>query len=274
MYYAILNKYQYIFALVPFVGLMIYGIIKDMFPKKSYIGKVASNAMMLITESDIDELLAKNNFSKTSVKTYQILRLIISSIGILAAIALVDGSTAEKVIMAIVLTVVIYKGMYFYLKIIDKARIKKMNEKLPYAIKTIAYMAYIYPVSNAIEKSIPIVPKEFEYDLKLLFNDINKDPISFKPYQNFIDRYHNRLNQLEPNLKLLYRMTQSGGSKSHKLLSMLNNSISQEVNRIRVEKNKALNAKIGWFGFIPVLALVAVLIYLLVLMTMIPLSII
>jgi hypothetical protein len=158
----------------------------------------------------------------------------------------------------------VYKAFYWYLRLDQNDRLNQLNRQLPYFFKTVIYLCYTNPVNNALVKSLDYVPKEFEEAMKQLIFDLDKDPNSYAPYQRLIDDYNHRLKRLDYYFKSLYQLAVTGGPETPRLLDELNQSISDDLNIVRQQKNKTINATVSYLGMIPVVFLVLVLTYVLI----------
>lgn len=249
----------YIFAIIPFVAVIISGYLLDAFPKQSIIAKLLN----VLAEKDLKELMIKAGLTKTSVVTYQILR-IGSAFAMVLVLFVFGGISRKLIITAILFAIGIYKLMYLYLVLLERNRIKRLNDELPYCMKAVAYLCYLYPVNNAFERAIEYAPDVFRYDLETLVKEIDEDPLSVTPYKNWVDRYDNKLGMLKTYLMEFYRMSTSSSKEQEKLLANINSSISNEVRRVRLNKNESINSAITWLGMIPVMLLSFMLMSLLV----------
>lgn len=246
-------RYRIVFSVFPFALIIFIGYIFNCFDPKSKIYWFLD----LICERDLQIWLDKAGMNKTSKTMYQIIRIVFSVIlgsivGYLINDLVIQKDLKYTIILSIILIVIIYIFLYSCLKIVAKNRIKELNLILPYMMKNIAYLAYIYPINNAIEKSLDYCPKEFENDMNKLVEDIYEYPNSYKPFQNFIDRYDGQLKQLDTYFKTMFRMAKSTGDNDDKALANLNESISLEINRVRQIKNDKVNKKIYVLALIPV----------------------
>jgi len=261
---ALLGIYKWLLLIAPFILIMIGGYIAGAVPDKSATGRLLGS----LAERDLAMLLKKNGFSGVKLSVYQFARIETAIVAGAAIPFLLEYKGVAAILLFAAVFFATYKFFYVFLVIKDRARIKRLNMMLPYTIKSIAYLANVYPVNNALIKSIELVPLEFKEDLKELCNDIDDDPISFTPYQRFIDRYDGRLSRLDYYLKTLYRMSKSAGKEELKLLSNLNETISEEMSNARKLKNDAINSRVTYFGLIPVALLTMMLIFLMVVISM------
>ena len=257
-------NYKLILAVIPFISILAGGVITGAVPDNTAIAKV----MKVLAEDDLELLMRRNGFAKTTVTLYQLFRIIFAVL-LGAMIYVLIGETGYSSIAICILAIIGgYKLFYIYLVYKERGRIKKLNMVLPYTIKSIAYLANVYPVNNALLKAIDIVPLEFKEDLTMLCNDIDIDPTSFDPYQKFIDRYEGKLSRLDYYLKTLYRMSMSASKEEVRLLTNLNETISEEMSSARKAKNDAVNRSVTWLGLIPVALLTIMLIFIMIAISM------
>lgn len=255
-----IQRYQLILLIVPLVLILFAAYYLDLFPKTNYLKKF----MDWMIEKDVEELMLKNGLTKTSIATFQRIRWLFALIFGFLIMIVAKGPVYKRLIIAALVIFVMYKVLYVYLLMKESSRISRMNELLPYAIKTLAYLTYIYPASVAIKKSVAYIPEEFKYDMELLYNEIYMDPNSKKPYNNFVNRYKHKLHLLDTYLDQIYRLDQSGIKSGEKQLDTLNQKVSAEISRTRKIKNKRVNNTVAYLGFIPVVLMVIILIYLLI----------
>lgn len=243
---------------IPFISVLLGGWMAGYVPDSSAVGRFFA----VITEKDLPELMKRNGFERTGVIAYEVVRIVIAAFMAFTLPGILDIGGLGYFATVIVILFAAYKAFYIYLKYMDSQRIRRLNMVLPYTVKSIAYLAEVYPVNNALVRSVELVPDEFKGDIKILCEDIDKDPVSFAPYQKFIDAYGGRLQRLDYYLKTLYRMSMSASREESKLLSGLNATISSEMAEARRQKNDAVNSTVSYLGLIPVGLLTAMLVYL------------
>lgn len=257
----IITRIKPVLFIVPFIWVLYSLYLFRLLPTREKRHAFNEFLYHLITEADIDELLFRANIRNTKTRQFQVLRISISLL--FGGLYVIINHTVSGLTISIIMAILIYKIFYLYLRNLESNRIKKLNQELPYGIKNIVYLNYIYPVSNAIEKAITYVPDSFKDDLSLLLNEIDKDPNSYEPYSQFVRRYDGRLEQLDFYLRILYRMSMSSNEQK-KLLDNMNSSISSQINRVRAQKNTTINTTISYLGLIPVVLVTIMLGYLLV----------
>jgi len=261
-----INKYNWILFVVPFVLVIIGGWFLDLIPNRSFISKAINKLLEIITEKNLKELLLFNNIAKTeeAAKKIQRLRIGFTLIAALMLTISFGSGVFSKIFVFFITIIIAYKFIYIYLLYLDRARIKRMNILLPYALKTLSYLIYQYePVTAAIKMAIPLVPKEFKHDFELLYEDLFNCSNSSDAFNNMINKYDGKLENLDSYFKLINRLQQSGISQAGETLANLNRMISDNVNIARQEKYDIDNAALAYWGLLPVALLTIALIGLL-----------
>lgn len=254
------NSNRIFLFLVPFLLILFGGWILGAVPEKSAVGKFFD----ALTEKDLPLLMRENGFDRMDVRVFLLGRIFFSFLFsyLFLNVLMGKGNGISGVFLFFLLILAVYKGFYFYLCWLDRKRIQRLNTVLPYMMKSVSYLATVYPVNNALLKSLEIIPEDFKGDIRLLCEEIDKDPVSFSPYQKILDRYDGKLSRLDYYFKTLYRMSMSASKEESKLLSGLNSTISEEMSAARKQKNEIVNSTISYLGLIPVGLLTAMLVYL------------
>ena len=260
-----MNKFSIILGIVPFVIIIFAGFLLGCFNPKSHIYQLLSG----LSETDLHQWMEKAGFEKTTQFAFQSLRILVSiTLGILISYVIYFNDRKMFIICSIIGALLIYKGLYYYLRVLAKQRINKLNQLIPYMMKNIIYLCHIYPLNNALLISINYVPEEFKADMSTLVREIDTTQGStYEPYKHFIDRYEGQLDGLDMYFSMLYRMGQSVRSNDENLLDSLNKMIDDDVARVRLDKNEQINKTVALIGNIPVLLLTAMLVYVMILMT-------
>ena len=259
------SQYNIIFGIAPFVIIIFAGYLLGCFNPRSHIYQLLSS----LSELDLKQWMQKAGFEKTTQFAFQTLRILVSiTLGLLISYVVFFDNRKNFILCSIGSAIVIYKGLYYYLRVLAKQRINKLNQLIPYMMKNIIYLCHIYPLNNALLASINYVPKEFRDDMSTLVREIDTTQGStYEPYQNFIDRYEGQLKGLDMYFSMLYRMGQAVRTNDNKLLDSLNKMIDEDVARVRLEKNEEINKTVSFIGYIPVFLLTGMLIYVMILMT-------
>ncbi len=255
----ILEMYRFLLFLIPFLVLGYAAVTA--FPQELNRNRFLA-FLDSLNERDMGDLLANNGFSADFRKGFSLLRVIFPVL--LGALLWPLKRKSADLLWILGSCLVFYKSFYFAMRLKERKRLKELNRMLPYDIRIILYLSYLYPVSNAFEKAPEYVHTVFTQDLKQLLRDIDADPLSFGPYQKFIDRYDGKLDQLQFYLRILYRMNHSSAGAQKRLLANLNDSLSHNIAIVRSEKNQNTNRVISYLGMIPVILVSMMLTYLLI----------
>lgn len=243
------TNFTLVFAIIPFIVVMITAYFLGELPR----GSIFTKLLDLIAEKDLDKMMMKSGVNKIfSRLKYQGIRLLLGALSGVLMYTLMQPQTVSSWIIVIGYGVGVYKFMYLILVLSYKSKISRLNRELPYLIKTIVFLCYLYPLTNAIEKSIKYAPDDFKDDLETLMNDIYDNPIDFRPYQKWIDKYEGKLKNLDLYLKMLYKMKTSSTSKDQaKLLQNISAEVSADVIRARKAKNNTVNNTVKYVGLLP-----------------------
>ena len=258
-----LDRYRFILFIIPFLIMLL--LLENHYASNmiKQIKKYSIAIINSIQEKSLNDLISANFMINSD--TFQLIRILVSIIICLCVWLALDKKLL--VWQLIIMLIIIYKFCYLYLKMLDQKRKKHLSTLMPYCLKSIIYLCYIYPVNNALAKSINYVPDEFKDQLSTMVNEIDNNPTSFQPYQRFIDPYQGKMVTLNMYMHVLFRISQSSDNETSKLLSSINQSVSDELNMVRGNKNKTINDTIQYLGLIPVVLVTLMLGYLLVMVS-------
>lgn len=220
--------------------------------EKQFINKFLTEANMevlfkrLILNHKHDFL----SFQLIRVKTTMLLIIIMVTYCLLHKIEI----SYEVIGISALVIIIIYKFFYISLVFLWNAQIEKANKEFPYYIKTIAILIGVKKnVQNAIDSSIRYCPDIFKESIQILAYEMHKYPNNVDVFEKFIDKYKG-VKELEPFMKLLYRLCMSNDGNEY-IVESLTNRASVLVEQIRREKNRKINESISYLGLIPVFIL-------------------
>ncbi len=249
-----------LFALPLTVQLAVYGYLVGGDALAAAFQQAVTK-LACLKEKDTSDLLSRLYGHRLPERLFYAVRLLTALLGGLAAAMMLPKRFGW--LAGLLTGAVIYKLFYFYLQYVQSCQLKKLNKLMPYFFKTVICLCYNNPVNNALLKAMDYVPVEFEIAMRQLLNELDADPTSYQPYENFVAKYQHRLNHVDYYFKSMYRIAQTGGSSTGRLLDELNQSISDDINIVRQQKNALVNATISYLGMIPVAILAVALTYLL-----------
>ncbi len=212
-----------------------------------------------ILEGNIDELLA-NTKLVISIDLFQTIRITT----VLLCVFMITMITKRASFILLIVGILIYKIFYVYLNYLFYEYRNQIKQQLPYFLKCIVYLCYIHPVPNALNRAVELVPDVYKDKLVVMNKMIDENPNSFVPYEWLNDQLYSPSPNFIMYLRIIYRMSQSGGNEHQDLLSNINQNVSDELNIIRKRKNKKINDTIQYLGLIPVIMVTIMLGYLLI----------
>lgn len=138
------------------------------------------------------------------------------------------------VILAIVMGFLVFKMPYTQLKNFYKANLHKINQMLPYYLKSLEILVQHYTVPVALSRSIETAPEIFRPGLKKLVAKIEAGDSSVQPYMDFAQEYPVRDSMRM--MRLLYRLGLGSQEKKEQQLMMFSRTVSALQNKSREQK--------------------------------------
>ena len=146
----------------------------------------------------VDPILRYQKRVKTAIVTMLI--------GTIAAMTLAnDINFALKLVIAFVITYLMFKDEYNRLKSFYKVHLHDINLKLPYYLKSLEILIQHYTVPVALTRSLEQAPEMFKPGLRELIASIDAGDSSVEPYMAFAKRYPVRDSMRM--MRLLYRLS-------------------------------------------------------------------
>ena len=177
----------------------------------------------------VDPILRYQKRVKTAIVTMLI--------GTIAAMTLAnDINFALKLVIAFVITYLMFKDEYNRLKSFYKVHLHDINLKLPYYLKSLEILIQHYTVPVALTRSLEQAPEMFKPGLRELIASIDAGDSSVEPYMAFAKRYPVRDSMRM--MRLLYRLGIGSQEMKHERLMMFSKSVSSLQNKAREVKYK------------------------------------
>lgn len=210
--------------------------------------------LLSIKEKNLDRYVDVAFKGRIKSEIFQLIRLLLAIVSFISICFITDNYLSS-----IVIAIVIYMALYLYVKYLYEEKIKRINILFPYYMKNVLYFCYSYPVNNAFIKSLDYVDDEFKESVERLIKDVDVMPLSYTPYQSFIDSFDGRIKNADFYFKTFYSLSNSKTKDGINILNSLNQTISDDLNSARKQKNDVVNDTIGYIGLMPVILLVIVL---------------
>lgn len=141
-----------------------------------------------------------------------------------------------NILIAFILAVVVFKMPYTKLQNYYKANLSKINQMLPYYLKSLEILVQHYTVPVALARSIETAPEIFKSGLKKLVDKIESGDSSIDPYMDFAKEYP--VKDSMRMMRLLYRLSLGAQESKQEQLVMFSKNVSILQNKMREEKYK------------------------------------
>lgn len=141
-----------------------------------------------------------------------------------------------NVLIAFILAVVTFKMPYTKLQNYYRANLTKINQMLPYYLKSLEILIQHYTVPVALARSIETAPEIFQSGLKKLVEKIESGDSSIDPYMDFAKEYP--VKDSMRMMRLLYRLSLGAQENKQEQLVMFAKNVSTLQNKMREEKYK------------------------------------
>ena len=141
-----------------------------------------------------------------------------------------------NVLIAFILAVVTFKMPYTKLQNYYRANLAKINQMLPYYLKSLEILIQHYTVPVALARSIETAPEIFKPGLKKLVEKIESGDSSIDPYMDFAKEYP--VKDSMRMMRLLYRLSLGAQENKQEQLVMFAKNVSTLQNKMREDKYK------------------------------------
>lgn len=128
------------------------------------------------------------------------------------------------------------------MKAIQRRSLREINKQFPTWLRDLALTLQKENVQVAINNSLPEAPVSLVVPLTKLVKDLDQDPTTIKPYNNFLKAFD--LPDISSAMKMLYAMNEAGRDEAVKQINTLverNNKLLEKAERLRNEDVVALS---------------------------------
>lgn len=150
---------------------------------------------------------------------------------ILAFVFLVFNFTIINLVVSAIIVGFVYKNDYLSLKKYYKRNLQKIDQLLPYYLKSIEILAQHYTIPVAISKSINTAPEIFKSGLRKMIEKIDAGDSSIEPYMDFAKEFPVRDSMRM--MRLLYRLSIGAQENKQEQLLTFSKSVSSLQNKSR-----------------------------------------
>ena len=141
-----------------------------------------------------------------------------------------------NVLFSVIVGFVVFKLPYQKLKGYYKANLHRINQMLPYYLKSLEILVQHYTVPVALNRSVETAPEIFRSGLREMIAKIEAGDSSVDPYMDFEKEYPVRDSMRM--MRLLYRLGLGSQENKQEQLMMFARSVSQLQNKAREQKYK------------------------------------
>ena len=139
-------------------------------------------------------------------------------------------------LLAVIIGFVVFKQPYMSLQSYYKANLTKIDQMLPYYLKSLEILIQHYTVPVAIRRSIDTAPDIFKSGLKTLVAKIEAGDATVDPYMDFAKEYPVRDSMRM--MRLLYRLGLGSQENKQEQLILFSRTVSTLQNKAREQKYK------------------------------------
>ncbi len=190
-----------------------------------------------LKEKDYDFLLAAKYGDKLDPNKEFIKRMKNALYALIAfTVLLAFNFSFLNFVFILVLTFLSYKMPYNSLKSHYNKYVNKIDQQLPYYLKSLEILCQNYTVPVALSRSIDSAPEIFKGGLRQLIAKIDAGDSSVQPYMDFALQYPVRDSMRM--MRLLYRLGLGAQENKYQQLTMFSKSVSSLQNKARDDKYK------------------------------------
>jgi len=161
----------------------------------------------------------------------------IVTIIVLLFVFLTSNFTFINALLSVIIGFLVFKQPYMQLQSYYKANLNKIDQMLPYYLKSLEILIQHYTVPVALRKSIDTAPDIFKSGLRTLVAKIEEGDSSVDPYMDFAKEYPVRDSMRM--MRLLYRLGLGSQENKQEQLIMFSKNVSTLQNKAREQKYKA-----------------------------------
>ena len=224
------------FILIAIIILFVLEYTKKIDTKK-FIGETEPYFRFLM-EDDYKFLLSVKYGDDIDVNKLFSIRLRNAAVVIifLLFVFLMSNFSFINALLAVIIGFVVFKQPYMSLQSYYKANLTKIDQMLPYYLKSLEILIQHYTVPVAIRRSIDTAPDIFKSGLKTLVAKIEAGDATVDPYMDFAKEYPVRDSMRM--MRLLYRLGLGSQENKQEQLILFSRTVSTLQNKAREQKYK------------------------------------
>lgn len=158
------------------------------------------------------------------------------TIVVLIFVFLLSNFNFVNLLLSFIVGYLVFKMPYTQLQRFYKANLNKIDQMLPYYLKSLEILVQHYTVPVALRKSIETAPEIFKDGLVKLVDKIEAGDSSVDPYMDFAKEYPVRDSMRM--MRLLYRLGLGSQENKQEQLLLFSKTVSTLQNKAREQKYK------------------------------------
>ena len=158
------------------------------------------------------------------------------TIVILVFVFLLSNFSFMNLLISFIIGYLVFKMPYTQLQKYYKANLNKIDQMLPYYLKSLEILIQHYTVPVALRKSIDTAPDIFKSGLRTLVDKIEAGISTVDPYMDFAKEYPVRDSMRM--MRLLYRLGLGSQENKQEQLILFSRTVSTLQNKAREQKYK------------------------------------
>ena len=155
---------------------------------------------------------------------------------LLVFIFLLSNFSFMNLLIAFIIGYLVFKMPYSNLQKYYRANLNKIDQMLPYYLKSLEILIQHYTVPVALRKSIDTAPEIFKSGLRTLVDKIDAGISTVDPYMDFAKEYPVRDSMRM--MRLLYRLGLGSQENKQEQLILFSRTVSSLQNKAREQKYK------------------------------------
>ena len=160
----------------------------------------------------------------------------ILTIIVLVFVFLLSNFSFMNLLISFIIGYLVFKMPYSKLQKYYKANLTKIDQMLPYYLKSLEILIQHYTVPVALRKSIDTAPDIFKSGLRALVDKIEAGVSTVDPYMDFAKEYPVRDSMRM--MRLLYRLGLGSQENKQEQLILFSRTVSTLQNKAREQKYK------------------------------------
>ena len=224
------------FILIAIIILFILEYTKKIDTKK-FIGETEPYFRFLM-EDDYKFLLSVRYGDDVDVNQLFSVRVRngVVTIIVLVFVFLLSNFSFINLLLSFIAGYLIFKQPYMKLQKYYKNNLSKIDQMLPYYLKSLEILVQHYTVPVALRKSIETAPEIFKSGLRTLVDKIEAGVSTVDPYMDFAKEYPVRDSMRM--MRLLYRLGLGSQENKQEQLLLFSRTVSTLQNKAREQKYK------------------------------------